>query len=180
MFRNLRFAISQKGVSGFFEPDGRWHGRLSSIALGLFGLDSFVQYSVAGLDLLRKAQVGERVFMRAIYLYGIGQGGQLVQRCNHLLRRPLKQPSAAARKQSIAAEQPWHFLGNIGDMAACMAGHIEHGQRQSQFGYRGSIAFAQWTGNLRNRFMAWAQYRNMESFQQLRHAADMVSMMMCQ
>lgn len=65
-------------------------------------------------------------------------------------------------------------------MAARMPRHIEHGQRESQFRYRGGITFAQRMGNLRNRFMARAEYRNMEAFQQFRHTADMVSMVMCQ
>ena len=54
------------------------------------------------------------------------------ERGQHLRRRALEQPAAAAGKQGVAAKQPVLLSGNIGNVAARVAGHIKYRQGQRQ------------------------------------------------
>ena len=70
------------------------------------------QVGIVRLKTQRKGNVVERVFMRTVDLCGARQSGHALQRCIHLLRRPLENPAAAATKQCITAEQmPWSMVG---------------------------------------------------------------------
>ena len=53
-----------------------------------------------------------------------GQGGEPIERGEHLRRRALEQSSAAQAEERIAAEQ--QAVGVVGDMAARVTGHANH------------------------------------------------------
>jgi hypothetical protein len=118
--------------------------------------------------------------MRAIDPGRIGQCRQLVERVRHLLRRALEQPAATAGKQRVAAKQPLLVFCKIGNMAAGVARHIQHPESQLQLGEANHVVLAQGVCDLGNCLAARPEHRYLGALQQLRDAADMVSMVMCQ
>jgi len=90
---------------------------------------------VVGLHGAGEFQVRERVFMRAAHARGAGQRCKLVERGEHLRRRALEQPPAAAGKQGVAAKQQrpaLDFGGEKRNMPRRVAGYVEHRQAQAQ------------------------------------------------
>ena len=172
--------MPQKWIGCLFKTDGRWQGWQAPVAFRLFLADANGDIRVSWLYFLRKAQIGQGVLMRAVDMGCIGQCGQLFQRRKHLCRRAFEQPSAAAGKQGVAAKQPIPFRRKVGDMAMRMAGDIKDVQAEGWFRQRDIVALGQWTRDAGNRLVARTEHRDVELPEQLRHAADMVSMMMCQ
>ncbi len=177
---DFAFTASQKRIGRFFESYRRRNRRLAAIAFFLLALHTCCQCSVSWFDFVGKAQIRQSIFMRAIDLRVVGQGGKFCQRPKHLLRRSFEQASATAGKQRIPAKQPVLVRCEIGNMPACMSGHIEHRQLERQSGRRQLVAFPDRIRNLRNRFLTRAKYRYIKVPQQFRYTADMVSMVMCQ
>lgn len=74
---NLGTCMAQKGIGRVFQAYRGRHGRQALVASRLCVLRALLQLYVAGVDLKRKAQVGQRVFMGAEH-----QG--LVRKCGEL------------------------------------------------------------------------------------------------
>lgn len=70
----------------------------------------------------------------------------------------------------------------VGNVAARVAGHVEHTQAQRRSGQIHRVAFAQRMGDRGNRvrFPGGPVYRHFFLLQQSVHAARVVSVMMCQ
>ncbi|MNQ49335.1 hypothetical protein D3C85_632430 [compost metagenome] len=121
--------------------------------------------------------------MRAKYLGIVGQGGQLAQRIGHLARCAFEQAAAAARKQGVAGKQPrcaaaLVTLAHVGDMPFRMAGYVDDGHLQAQFGHVCDIAFGKRFRDGCDSLIAWAEDGYGEMLQQFRHATRVVGVVM--
>src|SRR5690606_26728648 len=99
----------------------------------------------------------------------------------HLRRRALEQPSAASRKQRVAAEQqrlPASGPAEIGDMAGGVAGHVEHRKVQVELGQGDAVAFGQAHVAVRQAFPRRAVHCGRRVPRKFEHTADMVAVMM--
>ena len=123
----------QERIGRLFQSDGRWHRRHAGLAARRIGGNARAQCGIAGFHGMGKAQVGKRVFVRAIHQGVIRQRRQRGERCRHLRRRTFEDAATAGAEQRVAAKQPSLLPGMIGNMAARMAGHSQHTERQAEF-----------------------------------------------
>ncbi len=89
-----------------------------------------------------------------------------------------EQPATAAGKQGVAAEKNRLHAGRpagVGDVAGRVAGHIQHGQVQVQFGYQHAVALRQRHVAARQAFLRRAIYGKAFDAGQFGYAADVVA-----
>ena len=106
-----------------------------------------------------------------------GSAARRSSECQHLRRGSLEQPAAAAGEQRVATEDHrWiERVGEIGDVARSMAGHIEYRERRSQ--HLDAIASADVDIDAIDVLAAWPVDRGAGGAQR-GHAADMVAVVM--
>ena len=179
-FGDLGFLATQEGVRGLFDADSAWYCRFAACATRLLVPHALLKSCVGRLNLQRKSQIGDCVLVCAKDLRRVGQGGQLVQRGDHLFRCAFEQTSAPAGEQRVAAEQPALIHGMVGDVASCVAGNIDHLQSQRRQCKFNDVAFAQAMRDFPNGLISRTVDRYLEALQQLSDAADMVRVVMCQ
>lgn len=177
---DFRTAKSQERIGRLFHADGGRDCRETLVALCLLDGVTRAQFLVVWIDLECETQIRQGVLVRAIDGGGVRKRCQFPERIRHLFRRAFKQAAAAAGEQGIAAKKPGLRRCEIGDVSTRMSGDVEHIECQLELRYGELVAFAQWMGNLRNRFAARAVNRHRKLLQQFGYAADMVSMVMSQ
>src|SRR6202030_4848264 len=101
---NLGLGCTQKWIGRALLADARRQRRLAPVALGLLALQTWSQCRALWFNCEREAKVRNRVLVPAVDTSAGRKLGELVERCHHLRRGPLEQPSAAGGKQSVAAE----------------------------------------------------------------------------
>ena len=121
-----------KQIGGLLETNAAGDGRLAFSPQLLDRRQTLSDGAVARFALGGPAQIPLGVLMGAPHPGARPQGAQALQRAQHLLGRALKETSAAAGKEGVAAEQLRRLLGlgfeHIGDVVARVAGHLEHPQ----------------------------------------------------
>src|SRR5690606_24489792 len=103
-----------------------------ALDMGLASLQSVI----VGLDSNSEAEIGERIFVGTEDTRRRRQGGEFAQRLVHLLGGALEKSSAPSGEQGVATKEPRLLIGTtgaeIGNMVQCMAGYVEHFEREPQ------------------------------------------------
>lgn len=167
-----RFTAAQEGIGQLFQSNARRQGGAPLRDCLAFIMLALHQGCIAGFDHSGEADILQGVFVGAIDLGVIGQGGKFGQRCVHLLRRAFEQAAAAAGKQGVATKQAVYSI--IGDVAGSVAGHVKHTECGFQAGEVDQIALAGRMGDAGNGLAARAVNRGIEAPPQFGGATGMV------
>lgn len=115
--------------------------------------------------------------MRTTHLGVVGQCAEFLQRCMHLRRRALKQATAPAGEQCIAAEQQGAFgrvCAVVGDVPSGVPRHVQYLQGKTQHLYL--LAFREPDGSRCDFFGCRAVDGRPRLLLQSPYATDMIRM----
>src|SRR5260363_307760 len=103
--KNRQCLKPEKRIHPFFMGNGGGDGRRALCAQHFSLTQPVLSCGILRFARAPETDIGEGIFVRAVHARHIWQGGELVQRSEHLPRRSFKKPPAAACEQGIAAEK---------------------------------------------------------------------------
>ena len=177
-FAHARRIHAQEGIAGAFAGQGHRQAGFAAGALPAHFVQALVAVGVDGFGFPGKTPVGFGVFVGAQDPGVAGQGGQAVERGQHLRRAAFEQAAAAEAEEGVAAKQQ---AGAVeGDVAACMARYGDDLEAGAEGRHLHPVAVTDAYGRRRDTRVVRTVAGYGEGIEQRFDAADVVGMVVGQ